>query len=128
MLRSFRKSRKVSHKAAKRWPESGLPPPSVRRFTLDAWQRAKQDMMAKKLHTNIATKPLFASWIVLGRVLDQRESDFQDSGETMERDFGPLERCARQECACSVFQPTHSLRLCTGCWSVAYCNGRCQEE
>ena len=48
--------------------------------------------------------------------------------ESPRRPFAPLERCNRKTCLCSVHKASHRLRVCKGCWVVAYCNSHCQSE
>ncbi|GJE93275.1 zinc finger MYND domain-containing protein [Phanerochaete sordida] len=40
--------------------------------------------------------------------------------------FPLLKRCHRPECLCSVYKPSHRMRICAGCCKVAYCNKICQ--
>ena len=50
-------------------------------------------------------------------------------GAAPERDGAPgLEVCAWDECECCYHRPVHPMRVCTGCYVVAYCNAHCQAK
>lgn len=42
--------------------------------------------------------------------------------------FHSLERCADNQCLCSLYKPVHRLRVCKGCYCAAYCSAQCQER
>lgn len=37
-------------------------------------------------------------------------------------------RCHYASCLCSVYRPSHSLKICKGCHQVFYCNAQCQRR
>lgn len=101
------------------------PSPSMRRFSLQCWQKANDWLTAQKCHTQIRWRPICRAWKLLGGALQQGE-DALRSPDTQQGVLEPAKRCAWDECLCSAYKPTHELRLCKGCWAVAYCNSRCQ--
>lgn len=62
------------------------------------------------------------AWRRLGRFMP---TDARDEAP-VESPLGVLERCGWAECECHVHKPTHPIKICKGCWVVAYCGPRCQ--
>lgn len=75
-----------------------------------------------------------SQWKVIMRLLDtlgKYLEHLEDNSDAKDKDvnpYTPLERCHRPECFCSVHKRSHRLRVCEGCWRVAYCNTYCQSE
>ena len=40
----------------------------------------------------------------------------------------PWKPCHWSECMCGKVKPRHPMQVCTKCWSVFYCNKRCQKK
>ncbi|GJE93277.1 zinc finger MYND domain-containing protein [Phanerochaete sordida] len=98
---------------------------AVRQHALRAWRRVKEGFERRRLRerdedweTCVAIWEDIWAYIPVTR-LDKlpRESPFE-----------LLRRCGWSECACSVHAPAHSMRVCKGCWLVAYCGPNCQEN
>lgn len=41
-------------------------------------------------------------------------------------DLSEANACGNALCLCHVQKPPHQMRVCKGCWSVMYCNAKCQ--
>lgn len=109
------------------WVSHYPPPLSVCRYSHKAWQ----DMLDKLLHhcisTHITLKYVVVAWWKLGHELE-RGLEQIPAHNSESPDFGPLERCADAECLCSTHHPVHSMKMCKGCFKVAYCNEQCQKR
>lgn len=81
-------------------------------------------MLRGEAHRILSSKPLLDAWKSLGNTLQLAGS--RTSGSEVEQELDILERCAREECACSVYKPKHPMKVCKRCWLAAYCNERCQ--
>ncbi|KIP03440.1 hypothetical protein PHLGIDRAFT_239037 [Phlebiopsis gigantea 11061_1 CR5-6] len=66
------------------------------------------------------------AWLHLRLVL----SAIEGPARTPEVDypFAPLERCRWAGCLCHVHKPAHPMKMCKGCWNVAYCGEKCRES
>ena len=74
---------------------------------------------------------IIRSWNELGIALEVEKYPWEaksidDFGS--QAAFGPSERCGWKNCLCSVYKPIHRLRVCKGCYRVAYCNPDCQTK
>ncbi|GJE90255.1 zinc finger MYND domain-containing protein [Phanerochaete sordida] len=105
-------------------PQQHLAP--LRRHTYNVWRTSIAQVDERRLLRGLPQwrEPL-AIWRRLGRLmpLDARDDS---AHEGKERAWGVLERCGWRECDCHVLRPAHPLKLCKGCWVVAYCGDRCQ--
>ncbi|GJE90260.1 zinc finger MYND domain-containing protein [Phanerochaete sordida] len=93
------------------------------RHTHRAWQATVAVLDARRDLRELAQwrEPLVV-WRRLGWFMpaDAREDDVDEEPR------GVLERCAWTECECHVHRPLHPVKVCKGCWLVAYCGARCQ--
>lgn len=111
--------------------------PAVPRPKLDAlryssakqWGEVENALRNKRLNSYPNWKPIVKAWDLFGKIL---KVDEYGSVAGVNADASPafmlLERCGWQECLCSVHRPIHRLRVCKGCWRVAYCNAKCQSR
>ncbi|GJE93254.1 zinc finger MYND domain-containing protein [Phanerochaete sordida] len=100
---------------------------AMRRHTASVWKSTMDSMHARALHKSQKWRPMVQSWTALGKALEV-EKHLVPAPADAELPFAPLERCGWRECLCSVHRPTHGLKVCLGCWQVAYCNAECQEK
>ncbi|GJE90269.1 zinc finger MYND domain-containing protein [Phanerochaete sordida] len=105
-------------------PKRRLAP--LRRYTYSAWRASVAELDGRHALRDLPQwcEPL-AVWRRLGRLMPP---DARDDGAHVieERTTGVLERCQWRECACHVLRPAHPLKVCKGCWVVAYCSDKCQ--
>ena len=63
-------------------------------------------------------------WQDIGRFLPLDLGGFRETDQHL-----PMhKRCGYKSCLCNTFRPAHPLRVCQGCWSVAYCGPQCQKR
>lgn len=118
-----------SSKTSLNWTSREPASLSVRRFTRRAWKSGRDELMSKRAPTQEHLRSLYNAWRQLGE--DLETSDVLFNARTVNlnvRDFEPLERCAFDQCECSVFESTHPMKACRGCFLVAYCNEECQRK
>ena len=100
----------------------------VRRFSRKAWRSAQYKMRDIAKHRPM-WQSVFESWKQLGEVLEvEKHRSADESEDHTKAIFSPWERCAWKQCLCSVHKPIHRMRVCKGCYRVAYCNANCQHE
>ncbi|EKM50054.1 uncharacterized protein PHACADRAFT_153362 [Phanerochaete carnosa HHB-10118-sp] len=98
---------------------------SSRRYQQAAVQAIRTH--GQKIHSQWNT--ILQSLDSLGEYLNRVEDGFDPkSPDTDGSPFTALKRCHWSECLCSVYKPSHRLRICEGCWRVAYCNKICQSK
>lgn len=102
------------------------PPPSLRVFALDWMIGAQKELDELPEDADPLLKTVRAVCAQLYQDLLDHHMSMVSHEVAGAQDFEPLERCAWEECTCTVFQPLHKLKKCTGCHLVAYCNLRCQ--
>lgn len=102
--------------------------------------RKKREMLRRISRTSqraaaqaIGTQPIHHSeWQIVLKYLDTLGKYLKEDDVGAEdlnvSPWSPLKRCRRPDCLCSVHKPKHALRICHGCWSVAYCNEVCQAK
>ncbi|GJE93279.1 hypothetical protein PsYK624_094380 [Phanerochaete sordida] len=91
-----------------------------RRLMRSRWQ-ATSDELAR---SQVARQS--AEWTAFSRMWRRAGTFFPPVPDAAESPFEPLERCGWGECLCSVHKPAHRMRICRGCWLVAYCGTKCQ--
>ncbi|EKM50120.1 uncharacterized protein PHACADRAFT_264672 [Phanerochaete carnosa HHB-10118-sp] len=97
---------------------------AIRRHTLRAWQATTSQLNRSRLVQRDKGWKRFS-------LLWQRVGDLIPPVPDMEADeaaFEVLQRCGWGECLCSVHKPAHRMKICKGCWVVAYCGPRCQKN
>ena len=95
----------------------------IRRHTRRAWQAALDEMVRRQIGQRDPNwRQFLAAWRRIGDLIPS----VPESNETPSRAFEPLRRCGWSECLCNVHKPAHKLRVCKGCWVVAYCSKKCQ--
>lgn len=118
-------SRVDSSRWLSRFPAS----PAVIRFSRIVWSRVHNTFCKQNLAFDQTFKPLYRAWSQLGRALTAAEKNISSAGSTSpDASSSPTERCASEECACSVFRTSHAMKVCRGCWGVSYCNAICQKR
>ncbi|GJE93332.1 zinc finger MYND domain-containing protein [Phanerochaete sordida] len=98
---------------------------AMRLHTLRAWQ-AVTDEIARNgqlAHRSATWLEFTQLWYAL-----QEHVAWPAPREPYHAPFGALERCAWDECLCSVHKPAHCKRICKGCERVMYCGERCQRN
>lgn len=121
-LRYYRTHPGTSHSQ----PWLRRPPPSLRVFVIIWWASALKQLEGLPRRMGPMLKSVNAAYVELFQDLDSHHESMLPHEVAGVQDFEPLERCAWEQCLCSVFRPLHSLKKCTGCHMVAYCNLRCQ--
>ncbi|GJE93258.1 zinc finger MYND domain-containing protein [Phanerochaete sordida] len=97
---------------------------AARRHALQAWRRVKDELRRRQLvHQDRHWKVFELVWERIGAAIPPVPSEAAPASP-----FELLQRCGWSECLCSVHKPAHRMRICTGCWLVAYCGPRCQEK
>lgn len=75
-------------------------------------------------------RDVISRWLSHGAFLGlQEDVDIVTTQKPFELDiesYWKLKRCFWEGCGCSTHKARHSLRACTRCWSVLYCNEKCQ--
>ena len=66
-------------------------------------------------------------WAELGRALEKYDTKLELDDRDIKSAFLGRSRCAWSKCLCSIYKPVHALRVCKGCWRVAYCGPKCQK-
>ncbi|GJE90267.1 zinc finger MYND domain-containing protein [Phanerochaete sordida] len=104
-------------------PRPALAP--LRRHTYRAWRTAVAELDRRRdlrEPNEVEWRGALAAWRQLGRFMppDAREEVDEEGG------LAVLERCACAECECHVHKPLHPVKVCKGCWLVAYCGPKCQ--
>ncbi|GJE89911.1 zinc finger MYND domain-containing protein [Phanerochaete sordida] len=95
---------------------------AIRRLTYNLWRETTDDLNRRRLVLRSQEWKEFARvWRGVGRAIPD-----VPEGEASESPFEPLARCAWGGCLCSVHKPKHRMRVCKGCWVVAYCGTKCQ--
>ncbi|GJE90256.1 zinc finger MYND domain-containing protein [Phanerochaete sordida] len=101
----------------------------VRKHTYRTWKATLDTLDARRDPRDLPLwREALVVWRKLGRFMpaDARVDDNDNEGK--ESRLGVLERCAWKECECHVHRPLHRVKLCKGCWLVAYCGARCQKS
>lgn len=130
MLFYYRKHPKFALPMFRKWPERGLPPLSMIEFTYGEWETTKNTLDRLGVGRRASTTDLeeiYNGWESLGQILELLESR-HDGADRNVLDFEPLKRCGWRHCPCSVHLPTHPMKVCKACWTVAYCSERCQKR
>lgn len=92
----------------------------MRRQTLEAWKGITEELTRRRVLAHDANWRIFAVlWKMVENLIPYPEN-------VKESPFPLLQRCGWRECLCSVHKPAHRLRVCKGCWLIAYCGSRCQ--
>lgn len=105
-------------------PEASAELRALARHTHSAWKASADEISRRRLGPRFpAWRHFLILWRALGDVLRYHPED--DDASPV---FGALERCGWEGCLCSVHKPAHSLRVCKGCWVVAYCGAQCQKR
>lgn len=104
-------------------PKAALAP--LRRHTYRMWHSTVAEIASKReLYKNVQWRAVVASWRRLGRLMPADARDDLAGDDALP----PLARCTWAKCECHVHRPTHPMKLCKGCWVVAYCSTRCQRS
>ncbi|GJE89907.1 hypothetical protein PsYK624_060190 [Phanerochaete sordida] len=97
---------------------------AMRRFTHNFWREITIDLHQQRLalrHRGWRTFSVL--WRRVGQAIPEGPEAVPN-----EAPFEPLARCAWHKCLCSVHEPKHRMRVCKGCWVVAYCGTKCQTD
>lgn len=110
----------------------------LRRCSAKLWLSTYQDVRATArtisptYRSNAYWEVLFKEWARLRDLLEvQKYTNYAAALTEMAQStpmFGSLTRCHWRECLCNVHKPAHHLKVCKGCWRVAYCNPKCQAK
>ncbi|GJE90261.1 zinc finger MYND domain-containing protein [Phanerochaete sordida] len=97
----------------------------LRRHTYRAWRNTVAELDRRRdlrEPDQAEWRGALIAWRQLGRFMppDAREDVEEESG------LAVLERCAWAGCGCHIHKPLHPVKVCKGCWLVAYCGPRCQ--
>ena len=97
----------------------------LRRHLYDVWRSTVEYIdKTKLLRKHPEWREGVTTWKRLGNHMPDMEDALEDDDGISS--FPPLERCHWTLCECSVHKPAHRLKVCKGCWVVAYCGSRCQ--
>lgn len=120
-------SRHPSSPDSPHWSARHPPSLAARRYSLARWKITRNNMRAGGFRIHKKKQILWLNWNLFGPILERGVNAVQTSQPDCQ-EFGPLERCANQECVCSVFKSTHAMKICKQCFLVSYCNKSCQER
>lgn len=98
---------------------------ALRCLTAKHWKHVVHLFRTGRSNSYPCWQPIVQAWHAFGKALEV-EKYLSVAEQTSHSVFPPLERCAWQDCLCSVYKPIHPLRVCKGCWRVVYCNAKCQ--
>ena len=102
----------------------------VLRYKSVQYWRSANAVLTRGTHA-VRSEPAWSSviraWSTLGRGLRQY-STMELDADDIANAFPEQSRCGWVECLCSTYKPVHPLRMCKGCWTVAYCGGTCQKK
>lgn len=94
----------------------------MRRHTYRSWMSTVKDIESRRLlQGRPEWREAYAVWGRLGRLM----SDVSGNIEERKSPFTLLKRCSWTGCECRVHAPAHTLKVCKGCWLVAYCGATC---
>lgn len=97
---------------------------AMRRHTLKAWQTTTNELNRSRLtRRDTAWRPFSLLWQRVGTLIPP-----VPDLEADEAAFDVLQRCGWSECLCNVHKPAHRMRVCKGCWVIAYCGAECQKK
>lgn len=97
---------------------------AIRRHTLKAWLATTNQLNRSRLaQRDRGWKRFSLLWQRVGTLIPP-----VPDLEASEAAFEVLQRCGWGECLCSVHKPAHRMRICKGCWVVAYCGAECQKK
>ncbi|EKM50108.1 uncharacterized protein PHACADRAFT_105693 [Phanerochaete carnosa HHB-10118-sp] len=97
---------------------------TIRRHTLKAWQATTNELNRSRLvQRDRAWKRFSLLWQRVGTLIPP-----VPDLEAEEAVFDVLQWCGWSECLCNVHKPAHRMRVCKGCWVVAYCGAECQKK
>ncbi|KIP07092.1 hypothetical protein PHLGIDRAFT_19272 [Phlebiopsis gigantea 11061_1 CR5-6] len=97
----------------------------IREHSSITWRAfsSKINQALRAIDQSTENRAIFQHWAEIGKLLDSVEPEGQ-----VAYCFPPVKRCGWELCPCSVHHPAHCLRVCKGCWAVAYCNASCQQS
>lgn len=103
---------------------------ALRLLTAEKWNQVTEAFRQLRLDLYPAWHPILSAWQPLGKSLEVRYQYpyIPRSQKSTISLSTPMERCAWKNCLCNVHKPIHRLRVCRGCWQVAYCNAKCQRR
>ena len=96
---------------------------AIRRHLRHTWQHITDELKRRRLRRQDDNWGIFSFlWEKVGKLIPPAP---QELGEPP---FELLQRCGWSGCLCSVHKPAHKMRICKGCWLVAYCGAGCQKK
>ncbi|GJE93259.1 zinc finger MYND domain-containing protein [Phanerochaete sordida] len=97
---------------------------AIRTHTLTVWQTVMGELSRRRMAQRSSDwRDFVSTWIRVGGLMPPVPDEVPEDSP-----FEPLQRCGWSECLCSVHAPAHSMRVCKGCWLVAYCGANCQKN
>ena len=102
----------------------------LRRRSWTAWSSSRDHLKAKgyvnEYGNRIKACAVVHEWLQFSYVLSQYSAPPPE--DEPDYPFNSPTRCGWEKCLCYAHKPAHPMKLCKGCWDVAYCGDKCRER